>query len=64
MMDQLDFIGRTGEMARTFGIDFYSGGKLVGSWWEAAVAGTARPACWRAAAVAAALPFATPVRGA
>lgn len=25
LLDQLDLVGRTGEMARTFGIDFYSG---------------------------------------
>lgn len=26
LLDQLDVVGRTGEMARTFGIDFHSGG--------------------------------------
>lgn len=26
LLDQLDLVGRTGEMARTFGIDFFSGG--------------------------------------
>lgn len=30
LLDQLDLVGRTGEMARTFGIDFFSGGRWVG----------------------------------
>lgn len=30
LLDQLDLIGRTGELARTFGIDFFSGGGGVG----------------------------------
>lgn len=35
LLDQLDLAGRTGEMARTFGIDFYSGEQL----WKESGAG-------------------------
>ncbi len=33
LLDQLDLVGRTGEMARTFGIDFYSGARQEGGVW-------------------------------
>ena len=30
LLDQQDLVGRTGELARTFGIDFFAGGR---AWW-------------------------------
>ena len=29
LLDQLDLVGRTGEMARAFGIDFFSGARWM-----------------------------------
>ena len=40
VMDRLDMVGRTSEMARVFGIDFYSVRFLVlVSWWDDSFAG-------------------------